>query len=275
MSVPDDQPHTRTRYPAGEAPPDAAAGRHPLRTLAAVLGAVVILLVVVAVINRTSGSAQAGAGASGSSGSSGTGAAAPGAPQSTATAPTGTQPVSTSQDGIATGFPHTPEGAQSAAVNYSVALGSSQMYATASRHAIVATVADPASASALLARFDPAFTSLAGKLGLKNGQAQHGLTFVSRTIPVGTKIDNYGPGQATVEIWNDSIGGLAGQGSTSPVTEYWYTLTLKLDWVDSDWKVTDFAQVDGPTPISGTQTSSSAEAITNAVTQFGGFRYAR
>jgi len=144
VSVPDDQPHTRTRYPAGEAPPDAAAGRHPLRTLAAVLGAVVILLVVVAVINRTSGSAQAGAGASGSSGSSGSGAAASGSPQSTATAPTGTQPVSTSQDGIATGFPHTPEGAQSAAVNYSVALGPGQMYTTNSRHAIQQTISDPA-----------------------------------------------------------------------------------------------------------------------------------
>ncbi len=276
MSVPDDQPHTRTRYPAGEAPPDAAAGRHPLRTLAAVLGAVVILLVVVAVINRTSGSTQAGASTGGTSGATGTGPAASGSgAQATATAPTGTQPVSTSQDGIATGFPHTAEGAQSAAVNYSVALGSSEMYTTASRHAIVATVADPASASTLLAKFDPAFTSLAGKLGLKSGQAQHGLTFISRTIPVGTKIDTYSGSQATVEIWNDSIGGLAGQGSTNPVTEYWYTLTLKLAWVDNDWKVTDFSQVDGPTPISGTQTSSSAEAITNAVTQFGGFRYAR
>ena len=275
MSVPDDQPHTRTRYPAGEAPPDAAAGRHPLRTLAAVLGAVVILLVVVAVINRTSGSAQAGAGASGSSGSSGTGAAAPGAPQSTATAPTGTQPVSTSQDGIATGFPHTPEGAQSAAVNYSVALGSSQMYATASRHAIVATVADPAMESALDAQMDPSYTTLAAKLGLRNGQGPGGQTFVSRTVPVGTKADSYDANRATVDVWSTGLIGLAGTGSTTPVTQYWFTVTVQLLWTNGDWKVAGFSQKDGPTPVSGSQTTSSASDIANAVNQFGGFRYAR
>jgi len=275
VSVPDDQPHTRTRYPAGEAPPDAAAGRHPLRTLAAVLGAVVILLVVVAVINRTSGSAQAGAGASGASGSSGTGAAAPGAPQSTATAPTGTQPVSTSQDGIATGFPHTPEGAQSAAVNYSVALGSSQMYATASRHAILQTIIDPAAEAQLQNTTDSQYAGLNKTLGLNNGVARAGLTLVSRPLPAGTKADSYTSDDATVEVWSDQLGGLAGTGSTEPVTEYWYTLTMHMHWTDGDWKITSYTSVDGPAPIGANQQVSSASAIAGAVDQFGGFRYAR
>jgi len=279
VSVPEDQPHTRTRYPAGDAPPDPAPGRRPLRTLALVLAAVVALLVVVAVVNRTSGSstpsgAAAGGSTSGNGGGSGGSGSGSGA-NASATAPTGTNPVTTSQDGIATGFPDTSEGAQSAAVNYSVALGSSEMYATDSRHAIVATVADPADQSALIAKFDPAYTKLGATLGLVNGQAQNGLTFISRTIPVGTKVDSYSNDLATVDIWNDSIGGLAGQGSTNPVTEYWYTLTLKLHWVDGDWKVTDYSQVDGPTPIPGSQTASTAGAISNAVNEFGGFRYAR
>lgn len=274
MSVPDDQPHTRTRYPAGEAPPDAAAGRHPLRTLAAVLGAVVILLVVVAVINRTSGSTQAGAGGSGTTTGSGPTSAGSGA-QATATAPTGTQPVSTSQDGIATGFPHSAEGAQSAAVNYSVALGSSEMYTTASRHAIVATVADPTMESALDSQMDPSYTSLAAKLGLRNGTGPAGQTFVSRTVPVGTKTDSYSANQATVDVWSTGLIGLAGTGSTTPVTQYWFTVTVQLHWTDGDWKVAGFSQKDGPTPVSGSQTTSSASDIANAVTQFGGFRYAR
>ena len=275
MSVPDDQPHTRTRYPAGEAPPDAAAGRHPLRTLAAVLGAVVILLVVVAVINRTSGSTQAGASTGGTSGATGTGPAASGSgAQATATAPTGTQPVSTSQDGIATGFPHTAEGAQSAAVNYSVALGSSEMYTTASRHAILQTIVDPAMLTGFQTRLDDSFATQGSKLGLRLGQAPKGLTFVSRVIPVGTKVDSYG-GQSVIEVWNDSLFGLAGQGSTYPVTETWYTLTVTLSWSADDWKLTDFKQADGPTPISGNQTPSSADMMANAVTGFGGFRYAR
>ncbi len=191
MSVPEDQPHTRTRYPAGDAPPDAAPGRRPLRTLALVLAAVVALLVVVAVVNRTSGSSTPSGAAAGSGGASGNGGSGSGSgANASATAPTGANPVTTSQDGIATGFPDTSEGAQSAAVNYSVALGSSEMYATDSRHAIVATVADPADQSALHRTDRTRLHSSASKLGLVNGaragRADLRLTNHSRRAPRST-----------------------------------------------------------------------------------------
>ncbi|MBC3843534.1 hypothetical protein GXW82_35015 [Streptacidiphilus sp. 4-A2] len=272
--MPDDQPHTRTRYPAGEALPDAPAGRHPLRTLAAVLGAVLLLLMVIAVVNRTSGSGNQ-AGAANSSGSGTASSAGSGTAQASATAPTGTQPVSTSQDGIATGFPHTSEGAQSAAVNYSVALGSSEMYTTASRHAILQTIMDPATEAQLQSTTDSQYASLNKTLGLNNGVAKAGLALVSRPLPVGTKADGYSGEVATVEVWSDQLGGLAGTGSTQPVTEYWYTLTMHMHWIDGDWKVTSYTTVDGPAPIGANQQVSSANAISGAVSQFGGFRYAR
>jgi len=274
VSVPDDQPHTRTRYPAGEAPPEGVPGRHPLRTLAAVLGVVLLLLVAVAVINRTNGSSTprgAGPARTGSGNSSTTGGTA----QSTATAPTGTQPVSTSQDGIATGFPHTSEGAQSAAVNYSVALGSSQMYATASRHAILQTIIDPAAELQLQNTTDTQYASLNKTLGLNNGVPPAGLTLVSRPLPAGTKADSYSGDEATVDVWSDQLGGLAGTGSTQPVTEYWYTLTMHMRWINGDWKVASYTSVDGPAPIGANQQVGSANAIAGAVNQFGGFRYAR
>jgi hypothetical protein len=265
VSSPDDQPHTRTRYPAGEQPPEAATGRHPLRTLAAVLVAVAALLIAIAVINRTNGGTPS-AGAGGS-----TAAAA----SASSTAPTGTQPVSTSQDGIATGFPHTSEGAQSAAVNYSVALGSSEMYATSSRHAILQTIVDPATEAATLAQSDSAYTAQGRTFGLVNGAAPEGETFVSRTIPVGSKVDTYNGSNTTVEVWCTSLGGIAGQGSTNPVTAYWFTEVLQLHWVGGDWKMSAYNQKDGPVPVSGSQTVSSASTIAGAVTQFGGFSYAR
>ncbi|MEY9850090.1 hypothetical protein [Streptacidiphilus sp. MAP5-3] len=271
MSFSDDQPHTRTRLPASEQPTaPQASGLRRLKTLAAVFVVVFLMVVAVAVINRTNGSANSGGG-NGTSNDAGPG---PGASAS-ATAPTGTQPVTTTQNGIGVQYPHTSEGAQSAAANYSVALGSSEMYATASRHAIVATVADPTAQGGLNARFDKSYDAEASQIGLTNGQAPAGLTFVSRTVPVGTKVDSYSADTATVDIWNTSIGGLAGQGSTRPVTEYWYTLTLTLHWSDGDWKVTGFSQVDGPTPIGDQQAVSSYGSIANAVSQFGGFRYAR
>jgi hypothetical protein len=265
VSSPDDQPHTRTRYPAGEQPPEAATGRHPLRTLAAVLVAVAALLIAIAVINRTNGGTPS-AGAGGS-----TAAAA----SASSTAPTGTQPVSTSQDGIATGFPHTSEGAQSAAVNYSVALGSSEMYATSSRHAILRTVIAPASEEQMQTLTDSQYANLNKVLGLTNGVAPTGLTLVSRPLPVGTKLDSYSGGSAVVEVWSDQLGGLAGTGSTQPVTEYWYTLTMHLQWINGGWLVTNYTSVDGPAPIGGSQQVSTATSIASAVNQFGGFSYAR
>ncbi|MHA6761033.1 hypothetical protein [Streptacidiphilus sp. PAMC 29251] len=267
MSVPDDQPHTRTRYPAGEQPPEPAA-RRPLRTLAAVLVVVVVLVGAVAVLNRTSGTPTANPGGGGGAGTSGDGAG-------TSTAATGTQPVTTTRNGIAVGFPHTGEGAQSAAVNYAVALGSADMYAAASRRSIMQTVTDPAVTSGMLAQSDKAYSSQGATFGLTDGHAPAGLTFVSRTIPVGSKIDKQAGDQATVEVWCDALGGLAGQGSTRPVTEYWFTEVLQLHWINGDWKIAAYSQTDGPVPISGNQPASSASTIAGAVTQFGGFRYAR
>jgi hypothetical protein len=272
VSVSDDQPHTRTRLPAGEQPAlgPQAPGFRRLRLLGGVFVVVFLLVVAVAVINRTNGTSS-----NGSTGSSTNGRSNDAGAQSAPTSPTNTQPVTTTSNGIGVQYPHTSEGAQSAAANYSVALGSSDMYATQSRHAIVSTVADPATVATLNSRFDASYDAEAAQLGLINGKAPAGLTFVSRTVPVGTKIDTFSPDTATVAIWNTSVGGLAGQGSTRPITEYWYTLTLKLHWSGSDWKVADFSQVDGPTPISGTQTVSSYGDMANAVNQFGGFRYAR
>lgn len=65
------------------------------------------------------------------------------------TAPTGTQPVGTSSNGIATGYPDTDQGAQSAAANYAVALGSADMFRADGRRSVLATIADPAVADAL------------------------------------------------------------------------------------------------------------------------------
>ncbi|MFC1420167.1 hypothetical protein [Streptacidiphilus cavernicola] len=274
MSVPDDQPHTRTRYPAGEQPPEPAP-RRPLRTLVAVLAVVAVLVGAVAVLNRTSGNATTtGSGDSGSGSGSGTSSDNGGGTGNSTTA-TGTKPVTTTRNGIAVGFPHTSEGAQSAAVNYAVALGSAEMYAAAGRKAIVSTIADPGAANALLARFDPSYAALGAKLGLQDGKGPSGLTFVSRTIPVGAKPDDYNGQNATVDVWSTGLTGLAGANSTAPVTEYWQTSTIRLRWSDSDWKVLDVSTKDGPTPVTGSQVVSSAQDIAGAATQFGGFSYAR
>ncbi|MFI9163089.1 hypothetical protein [Kitasatospora aureofaciens] len=265
MPLSDDQPHTRTRLPVDEQPstPTTLRQSRPLRTLLTVLVVVTLLVVAISIANRGKPS----------TGGSSSDHAAPGA----GPAPSGDQPVGTTVNGIASGFPHSDQGAQSAAANYSVAIGSADMFRTDSRHTIIATIADPGAAGALQSRLDQGFGGdTAARYGLDaQGRAPKGLTFVSRTVPVGTKSTNYNDGDAKVEVWCTGLTGLAGERSVQPVTTNWFTLALSLHWTGSDWKLTDFTSRQGPAPMPGDQQAATAEEITGAAQQFGGFRYAR
>ncbi|MFE7526773.1 hypothetical protein ACFU7Y_13720 [Kitasatospora sp. NPDC057542] len=268
MPLSDDQPRTRTRLPVGEQ--SSAQSNHrqsrPLRALLAVLVVVTLLVVALAIANRVMPGAGSGDGTSADHAASGAGPA-----------PSGDQPVGTTVNGIPTGYPHTEPGAQSAATNYAVAIGSADMFRTDSRHGIVATIADPGALAGLQSRLDQGFGGdTATRYGLDTqGRAPKGLTFVSRTVPVGAKSTGYSDGDAKVEVWCTGLTGLAGERSVQPVTTNWFTLTLSLHWTGSDWKLTDFTSRQGPAPVPVDQQAATADEITGAVQQFGGFRFAR
>ncbi len=270
MPLSDDQPHTRTRLPVAEQPTPQPSLRQsrPLRTLLTILVVVTLLVVAIAIANR--GKPDPGSGTSADH-------ATPGAPTGAGPAPSGDQPVTTTANGIPTGYPHTDQGAQSAAANYAVAIGSADMFRTDSRHTIVATIADPGAAPGLQTRLDQGFSpETAARFGVDaQGRPPKGLTFVSRTIPVGTKSNGYNEDGVKVEVWCTGLFGLAGESSVKPVSQEWFTLTLSLRWTGTDWKLTDFSRVSGPAPVPPDQQAATAEEITGAVQQFGGFRYAR
>ncbi|MEU7061058.1 hypothetical protein [Streptomyces sp. NPDC046197] len=259
---------TRTRLPDRAGDPYGGArrgGRSSSRSLVTVVGVVVLLIAAIAFANRGGG---------GSSSANGSG----NKPRTTATAPTGRRPVETRTAGIPSGFPHDEQGAQSAAANYSVALGSAEMFNAGERHRIVGTVYAPDIASRRQTDLDNAYSSgtFLSNIGLnKDGTAPRGQTFVSRVIPVGTKITALSGSDATVEVWYTSLFGLSGTASTNPVSESWYTTTYQLRWVDNDWKITDFQQKDGPVPVGRDQKASTADDMTKAVEEYGGFTYAR
>ncbi|MFD0278386.1 hypothetical protein ACFVHB_31375 [Kitasatospora sp. NPDC127111] len=270
MPLSDDQPHTRTRLPVGEQASSQPSARQPrpLRTLLTVLAVVTLLVVAISIANR--GKADPGTGGRSAD-------AAPTAASGAGPAPSGDQPVGTTTNGIASGFPRTDQGAQSAAANYAVAIGSADMFRTDSRHTIVATITDPSATATLQSRLDQGFGGdTAARYGLDaQGRAPKGLTFVSRTVPAGTKSVNYSDNDAKVEVWCTGLTGLAGERSVQPVTANWFTLTLTLRWTGTDWKLADYASRQGPAPMPGDQQAATAEEITGAVQQFGGFRYAR
>ncbi|MFF4155993.1 hypothetical protein [Streptomyces sp. NPDC001678] len=274
----DDRHMTRTRLPEGEVDPYAPTrrgsgrsgrgGRPSSRNLVTVVGIVVLLIAAIAFANR--------GGDSSSDPSSGGDARRPGG--SEPTAPTGVKPVDGKTGGIASGFAHSEQGAQSAAANFAVALGGDGMFRKDSRRVIVDAVYAPDAAAVRGGELDKVYSDqgFLKKIGLDaNGNAPKGMTFVSRTNPAGAKIVKYEGDMASVAVWYSSLFGLAGEGSTKPVAEGWYTNTFDLKWIDGDWKVTGFTQKDGPTPVGRDQAASSAKEMSDAVEGFGGFTYAR
>jgi hypothetical protein len=268
--APDDGHQTRTRLPersGGDVYGGARRPRRSSKSLVTVVGVVVLLIAAIAFANRGGGDE----GASGTGGSDKDAAAQP-------TAPTGERPVSGSDNGIATGFPKTEQGAQSAAANYAVALGGDGMFREETRRQIIDTVYASDAAAARRDDLDRVYSDekfLEG-IGLDaEGTAPKGMTFISRTVPVGTKLEKLDGDAATVAVWYSTLFGIAGEGSRNPVSESWYTNTFELKWVNGDWKITGFQQKDGPTPVGRDQAASSAEEMADAVQGFGGFTYAR
>ncbi|MFI0929244.1 hypothetical protein ACH4TP_35825 [Streptomyces sp. NPDC021012] len=260
---------TRTRLPEGNSGDVYGGARRPVRSsrsLLTVVGVVVLLVAAIAFANR---------GDTPPADASNPRSTTPG--RTSPTTPTGTRPVTTKTGTIPTGYSHDDQGAQSAAANYAVALGSAEMFQDGSRENIVRTIYAPAVVDGLLKQLDASYSAgLMNSVGLDaNGNVPSGFSFVSRTIPVGTKVTDYTDGSATVEVWCTGLVGLAGEGSTKPVTSSWFTLTQKLTWTGNDWRISSSGQSEGPTPVSGDNRASLADDIAKAVDGYGGFTYAR
>ncbi|MFJ5813073.1 hypothetical protein ACIQGT_04010 [Streptomyces sp. NPDC093108] len=263
---------TRTRLPDGEGGDGYGTPRRPARksrSLVMMVGVVVLLIAAIAFANMGGGGGNGDdGGGSGSGGSK---------PDSSSTAATGTKPVTGKNGTTASGFAHDEQGAQSAAANFAVTLVSADILKPARRSEIVRQVFVPSRVDKLEANFNQAYSKeFLSKIGLdENGNAAAGMTYVSRTAPVGTKVTRSSDTSTTVEVWCTGVFGTAGVSSTNPVSNDWFTMTLTLQWDGSDWKVDSFSQKEGPAPVNTDRTASDADEIAKAVEEYGGFTYAR
>ncbi|MYQ47912.1 hypothetical protein GTW40_23150 [Streptomyces sp. SID4985] len=271
MSPGDEHGYTdtaRTRLRLPEDPYTHSPRRNSSRGLVTVVGVVVVLIAAIAFANRGDSPRNTTTDKNTPSGNH---------PSTSATSPTGTDPVGAKTGGIPTGYAHSRQGAESAAANYAVALGSAGMFAKAERDRILQTVMVPSRVTRSQSDLDNAYTSAFNQsLGLdKNGAAPAGSTFVSRTTPIGTKVTKAGPDNVTVAVWCGGLLGIAGGKSTNPVTNDWFTITMNLRWVAGDWKIDTNSQEEGPAPVPGDDKASGADEMSKAVEEYGGFTYAR
>ncbi|MEW2112968.1 hypothetical protein ACQ5JZ_07575 [Streptomyces sp. ZG43] len=255
---------TRTRLPGDEDTYDTARrSMRPSRSLITVVGVVVLLIAAIAFANQNTGNPDTPSDARG--------------PAASPTSPTGTKPVDTRTSGIPTGHPRTKQGAESAAANYAVALGSAEMFGEERRSQILETIIVPSEVQRFRDSLDKAYSKpLFQNLGLReDGSSPEGLTFVSRTTPIGTTAAKYTDTKTTLSVWCSGLLGLAGETSTNPVTSSWFTITMELHWVDGDWKIFTHSQKDGPAPVPGDERAATSEEIAKAVEGYGGLTYAR
>ncbi|KUL66054.1 hypothetical protein AB0F32_30750 [Streptomyces albidoflavus] len=255
---------TRTRLPGDEDTYDTARrSMRPSRSLITVVGVVVLLIAAIAFANQNTDTPDNPSDARG--------------PAASPTSPTGTKPVDTQTSGIPTGHPQTKQGAESAAANYAVALGSAEMFGEERRSQILETIIVPSEVQRFRDSLDQAYSKpLFQNLGLReDGSSPEGLTFVSRTTPIGTTAAKYTDTKATLSVWCSGLLGMAGETSTNPVTSSWFTITMELHWVDGDWKIFTHSQKDGPAPVPGDERAATSEEIAKAVEGYGGLTYAR
>ncbi|MER6263343.1 hypothetical protein ABT203_27800 [Streptomyces sp900105245] len=263
-----DTGHTRTRLPEGDpygGAPRRGGRRSSSRSLVTVVGVVVLLIAAIAFANR------------GDDASSDTPTNKQPQPKAAPTAATGTKPVESKSTGVPTGFAHTEQGAQSAASNYAVALGSTGMFRKDSRHTLLDLLYTSDAASRLQTPMDQAYSAeFLGRMGLDpSGNPPNGSTFVSRVVPIGTTVRQYQDDKAKVAVWYLGLIGMAGNTSTDPVTSSWKTWTFDLRWSDGDWKIASDAQKNGPAPVPGDDKAATSDEISKATEEYGGFTYAR
>ncbi|MFI9254751.1 hypothetical protein [Streptomyces sp. NPDC053069] len=263
-----DTGHTRTRLPDTDpygGAPRRGPRRSSSRSLITVVGVVVLLIAAIAFANRGDGS------------SADRSTTKTDRPTTAPTAASGTRPVDTKSAGVPTGFAHTQQGAQSAATNYAVALGSTGMFKKNSRTTLLHVLYTSEAAARLEGPMDQAYsTDFLARMGLDAvGNPPKGSTFVSRVVPVGTTVLQYTGHDAKVAVWYLGLIGMAGTTSTDPVTSSWKTWTFDLRWSNGDWKIVSDAQKDGPAPVPGDDKAATSDEISKAIEEYGGFTYAR
>jgi hypothetical protein len=218
-------------------------------------------------------------------------ATAPAATASTAPAPATAVPASRpltvngervwsgrTVNGVPVGWDHSEAGAVGAATNYTAALASSElMFDAARRGAAVETVAAPQSLEQLRGDLeDQAKLVAASFFGIKDADkalAQvQASKVVFQTIPVRYHLDRYDAGSAQVTIWQTGVGGY--QDSSLPPQEAWGMTTVKLQWIDNDWKETGATVKDGPVPVADSNPPTPAPDLIHEVQQFKDYHYA-
>jgi hypothetical protein len=135
--------------------------------------------------------------------------------------------------GVPLGYAHTRDGAVAAALNYASVLTSQRLVDPRAYTDAVAAISAPETRDAEVKKANEYLDALENQYNLV-AKAQLGVSVAIRYAPVTHQVVRYTDEQATVRVWGTTVLGI--EQELWPV-ELWGTTTLRLVWVDDDWRV--------------------------------------
>lgn len=233
-------PEIATTAVGGPSSPGAGPGLLSKKVLITAAAVVVLIVVVLAVAASCGGSEDGGEGA-----------------QSSAAIGSAHGPASI-VDGIPAKYTHDKPGAATAAVNFVQSVDQARQGRT-SGATLKDTRVGPTPSEALTKVLDVASDRTAGRT-------------VFNSAPAMVTVPTYSDEQATVSVW--AVG-----TSQSPVNDdgkvgvltLWTTTTVTLQWIDEDWKATDWQFQSGPNPDEVTLPEADAALSKTAMTGYYSF----
>ena len=162
---------------------------------------------------------------------------------------TGPGPTKT-VDGVPVGYARSKEGAINAALAYEGALGAMRRADKNRRAAALTAMAVPEQRDTITKSSETAFEFF---------DTQFGSEGIIRSGIFGYRVKTYDENSAEVELWGVSV---VGRPETVPVRSGWTTRTVRLRWIEGDWKLNSLPdEVAGPTPQDSATPSDSAQVL--------------
>lgn len=162
------------------------------------------------------------------------------------------------ENGVPLGYAQSQEGAVAAAVNFAGVITSQRALDREGYTAAIRRISAPDAADAQVQKVEPFLESLEErKLPTK---AELGIGVAIRYAPLAFQVAAFDGDTATVKVWGANVVGV--EQESLPVA-VWGTTTIRLRWVDGDWRMTDQANEPVSTvPQSVQQPSTTIAGLT-------------
>lgn len=186
-------------------------------------------------------------------------------------APEGHPGPTRTRAGVPVGYARTREGAVAAATAYIKVLSSPLILDERRRRDAVEVLADPRTRQQQLDALETGAPAIAQSLRLPPGGGTGGTPVLLQTIPVRVRVEAFTADTATVAVWQTSLGGTT---NGVPVLQRWGTTTVKLRWVDGDWKQVEARSSPGPVPLADDAQPTAASELIGKVGDYEEYQYA-